>query len=500
MAEFTGFMVHVIWGGRITFQNGWLTGDETSLRTSFPIYQKINYMQLNEMAYKCVGVDPRTHTLKMIMWDDYFGNACPTEIHDDRSLESMIFLASQNPHYIGQIKIQFEQLQSLIQSSQVTQIVAGGASTSQSGGVFVDEDEEVDEEQNEEVNSDDGVSTTSEGSVENYSVEGDISEDDQNVIERPIQPTVNHNFGFLNVEEDSNRPAFDEDDGLGWDCYNDDGLIRRRMVFRNKEELVSAVRNWNIDRHREIFVEDSRPSYYEAICYTNSPHYNGPNQKRQCSWMVAATMKNKDRVCKITKWFDGHICYGSVRIAIERLFGTWQSNLAELPTYVDELLHTNPDTIVRWMFGPQVEYGVHTFKYVFWAFGPAIMAYQQCIPIVCIDGTLLKGNYIGKMLTTVAKNANGQILHVAFAVVDNESNESILNAMANQQYGWHHRYCLRHIRSNLMTKFNRNTELKKLCWRAGSTMQSNRYKGVVCGIKTLNEVAWKYLEDADHHK
>ncbi|XP_071712557.1 uncharacterized protein [Rutidosis leptorrhynchoides] len=277
--------------------------------------------------------------------------------------------------------------------------------------------------------------------------------------------------------------------------------------------------------------------------------------------MVAATMKNKDNVWIITKWFEGHICYGSVqsnnnrcltssivatdiisyicqdiayeikhiqthvkkvwkvdisyakawnfrRIAIECFFGTWQRNLAELPTYVDELLHTNPDTIVRWAFGPQVEYGVHTFKYVFWAFGPAIMAYQQCIPILCIDGTHLKGNYIGKMLTAVAKNANGKILPVAFAVVDNESNETwawflelvqthvnvsnrdlcvisdhhvgILNAMANQQYGWHHCYCL--------------------CWRDGSTMQSNRYKLAVRGIKTLSEAAWKYLEDADLHK
>ncbi|XP_071703967.1 uncharacterized protein [Rutidosis leptorrhynchoides] len=72
--------------------------------------------------------------------------------------------------------------------------------------------------------------------------------------------------------------------------------------------------------------------------------------------------------------------------------------------------------------------------------------------------------------------------------------------MANQQYGWHHRYCLRHLRSNWMTKFNRNTKLKKLCWRAGSMMQSNRYKLAVRGIRTLSEAAWKYLEDADLHK
>ncbi|XP_071734853.1 uncharacterized protein [Rutidosis leptorrhynchoides] len=261
--------------------------------------------------------------------------------------------------------------------------------------------------------------------------------------------------------------------------------------------------------------------------------------------MVATTMKNKDRVWKSIKWFEGHICYGSVQSNNNRCLTSSiiatdiisfisqdiayeQSNLAELPTYVDELLHTNPDTIVQLVFGPQVEYGVHTFKYVFWAFGLTIMAYQQCIPIVCIDGTHLKGNYIGKMLTAVARNANGQVLLVAFAVVDSQSNESwvwflemfqthvnvskrdlcvisdrhvgILNAMANQQYGWHHRYCLHHIRSNLMTKFNRNTELKKLCWRAGSTIQSNRYKLAGCGIKTLNEAAWKYLEDVNLHK
>ncbi|XP_071705394.1 uncharacterized protein [Rutidosis leptorrhynchoides] len=204
------------------------------------------------------------------------------------------------------------------------------------------------------------------------------------------------------------------------------------------------------------------------------------------------------------------------------------SNLEEVPKYVDELVHTNPDTIVRWVFCPQLEYGVHTFKYVFLAYGPTIMAYQQCILIVCIDGTHLKGNYIGKMLTAVAKIANGEILLVAFAVVHSETNESWawfleqfqthvdchsnrelcviydrhvgINAMASQQYGWHHHYCLRHIRSNLMTKYNRNTELNKFCWRAGSTIQSNRNKGAVRRAKRLNEAAWDYLEEADLHK
>ncbi|XP_071739729.1 uncharacterized protein [Rutidosis leptorrhynchoides] len=158
------------------------------------------------------------------------------------------------------------------------------------------------------------------------------------------------------------------------------------------------------------------------------------------------------------------------RIAIERIFGTWESNFAELPRYIDELEHTNPDTIERFEHGPQITSQVFTFKFVFWAFGPSIRAFNMCIPIICVNGTHLKGNYKGKFLMEATKNANGRMLHVAFAMVDKESNKSrlwflhlfrthvasrnlsdlcvisdhhqgILNVVS-QIPGWHHRYCL----------------------------------------------------------
>ncbi|XP_071704512.1 uncharacterized protein [Rutidosis leptorrhynchoides] len=136
---------------------------------------------------------------------------------------------------------------------------------------------------------------------------------------------------------------------------------------------------------------------------------------------------------------------------------------------------------------------------------PAIRAYTMCVPIICIDGTHLKGSYNGKLLLAVAKNANNQVLPIAFSIVDNETNASwtwflemfqqhvvqnrkicvisdrhsgILHAMGicTSQYGWEHRYCLRHIRSNLMKRYPRNA---------------------IRAIKRASPAGWKYLKDSD---
>ncbi|KAK1414813.1 hypothetical protein QVD17_30572 [Tagetes erecta] len=123
------------------------------------------------------------------------------------------------------------------------------------------------------------------------------------------------------------------------------------------------------------------------------------------------------------------------------------------------------------------------FRYMFWAFRPSIEAFSFCIPVISIDATHLKGPYKGKILMAVSKNPNNMILPVAYAIVDEETNESwkwflqqfeehvedpkrrklcvisdrhagIKHAMDNLP-SWkephaYHRFCLRHVRSNFM--------------------------------------------------
>ena len=46
------------------------------------------------------------------------------------------------------------------------------------------------------------------------------------------------------------------------------------------------------------------------------------------------------------------------------------------------------------------------------------------MPVICIDATHLRGTYKGKILMAVTKNANNMILPLAYAVVDEETNNS----------------------------------------------------------------------------
>ncbi|KAL4557076.1 hypothetical protein LXL04_035246 [Taraxacum kok-saghyz] len=185
---------------------------------------------------------------------------------------------------------------------------------------------------------------------------------------------------------------------------------------------------------------------------------------------------------------------------------------------------SNPNTIVKWFHCPNSSSDVVTFKYVFWAFGPAIDAVCLCRPVISVNACHLKGSYKGKILVAVTKDANNSILPFAYAIVDEETSHSwgwffynlrnfvvqdrqlcvisdrhkgIINAMENLQ-DWkvpfaYHRFCLRHVRSNFMQKF-KNVSLKKLCWSIGSTTQERKYVTYMKEIKNFDIEAWKYLK------
>nr|XP_043621865.1 uncharacterized protein LOC122593508 [Erigeron canadensis] len=171
-----------------------------------------------------------------------------------------------------------------------------------------------------------------------------------------------------------------------------------------------------------------------------------------------------------------------------------------------------------------------TFKYVFWAFGPAINAFHLCPPIISIDGAHLKGSYMGKLLIAVTKDANNNILPIAYVIVDEETSHSwcwflynfrlfvardrqlcvisdrhkgIAHAMTNLDE-WketlaYHCFCLRHVRSNFIKRYE-NLSLKRFCWAIGSTTQERKFLGYKRQIKEINIEAWHYLEQIDKSK
>ncbi|XP_076888152.1 uncharacterized protein LOC143538478 [Bidens hawaiensis] len=356
-------------------------------------------------------------------------------------------------------------------------------------------------------------------------------------------------------------------------------VVRLGMYFENKDDVIFGVRSWNIECGKELYVVESKSAKRRARCNSTNPkcktnYSRGP----PCNWYVNAVKKKNDHMWQIIIWVNSHNCYGTVvgnnnislksrdiatriihnmrediaysvkqirasikdqlhvdvsyskawrarKEAVERIYGSWESNFRELPQYIAALQTSNPGTVVEWLHGPTGPSDCFTFKFVFWAFGPAIKTFQHCMPIISVDGTHLKGSYGGKMLIAVMKNANKYIVPIAFTIVDEETVENwkwfftqlwvhiashrgeklclisdrhkgIINALKNLRV-WKencvHRFCLRHIRSNFMQKF-KVSKLKRICWIIGSTTQVRKYNHSVGIMKRMNTNAWDYLK------
>jgi hypothetical protein len=78
------------------------------------------------------------------------------------------------------------------------------------------------------------------------------------------------------------------------------------------------------------------------------------------------------------------------------------------------------------MLNPDSYYDIKTYDHVsrpgkqvlqraFLALDPAIAAFKQCRPVICIDGTFLTGKYKGTILTAMAADDNNQLLPLTIA-------------------------------------------------------------------------------------
>ena len=84
----------------------------------------------------------------------------------------------------------------------------------------------------------------------------------------------------------------------------------------------------------------------------------------------------------------------------------------------------SPGTKYKLLMDDNYERGTYKFKSVFWAFRPCIVGFKHCRPVMSIDATHLYGKYKGKLLITMATDANNKIYPLAFAIVESESTET----------------------------------------------------------------------------
>ncbi|XP_047961462.1 uncharacterized protein LOC125206219 [Salvia hispanica] len=396
------------------------------------------------------------------------------------------------------------------------------------------------------------LSSSSSDTILSDDSQADISSDEE-VIYKPVVQVPD-------VGNEHNTMYWDEEHPY---------RINAGTKFDSKLHVKTAITMWSLRQHRQFRVVESKLRRWHAKCkYPAGRTEDGvaiisetdAEKANECSWEVSVTQRAHDDMWEIRKWVERHSCEGhrndrghanfsssmialcirhqllknaeykaaavrnfvhdkfhvvisykkawyARRRAIEIVFGGWEESFRQLPSYMLELQSRNPGTIVEWKHNELLSQGRNkVFYYVFWALGPAIHAFQECQPVLTIDGTHLRGRFKGKLLVACGVDANKKTLPIAYAVVDEETGDSwqwfldhvrihvvkyqrevciisdrhkgIIKAMRSDEWKkppiCHHKWCLVHLRKNIMAKC-KGINVKGKIWGLGITTQVRKY-------------------------
>nr|AAM19059.1 putative transposase related protein [Oryza sativa Japonica Group] len=209
---------------------------------------------------------------------------------------------------------------------------------------------------------------------------------------------------------------------------------------------------------------------------------------------------------------------------IEMRFGTYEASYDNLPRLLGVIEERNPGSSYEVKKFPSIEHpSKSVLQRAFLALHACKMAFVNCRPVLCIDGTFLTGKYRGQILTAIGVDGNNQVLPLAFAFVESENTDSwywflklvktkvvgmrpnvclihdrhagILRAIEELQFGsmergypgvWEDvqsRWCMRHMGANFFKQF-KNKELMNMFKRLCNQNQEKKF----------NEL-WKRLDE-----
>ncbi|XP_071723281.1 uncharacterized protein [Rutidosis leptorrhynchoides] len=291
--------------------------------------------------------------------------------------------------------------------------------------------------------------------------------------------------GFNTGRESSSRPR----GRRGYGPSDEDHIVPRVAdyhVFSNmdgpdEEEVQGAIALWLARRGAEYRTIVSDQTVWAAEC-VNRPNRRDkkPFNGTVCNWRIRASFKGEYRTWQMTVWCEGHNCDGAnnvqddrnisqnhvvhviigkirnrpsyriksivedcetyfgckigrkkswdgKRVAMNTLYGDWETNFRQLHSYMRALEHCNDGTKVQWKF--KKEDGVinsrrKIFRYVFWYFGATKLTFEHSYPVVTVDAMHLRGAYKDKAIVALVKTANHRVVPVAYAIIDEESNHS----------------------------------------------------------------------------
>nr|AAX95097.1 transposon protein, putative, mutator sub-class [Oryza sativa Japonica Group]ABA91665.1 transposon protein, putative, Mutator sub-class [Oryza sativa Japonica Group] len=359
--------------------------------------------------------------------------------------------------------------------------------------------------------------------------EGDSSDEETDI--NPAEWASQDFSGLIVSKEDSVR----------WE-YKENEVIQG-AIYSRAEDMKEAVKHFAVSLHREFSVAKSNRSQYEVQCV---------KEKDGCPWRVHAykgkwkdywtvsvvtkhtcflpgvqkyhrnitcafvasemyahvidnlTYEPRSIIRHIEETYKYTISYAKAWRAkhkiIEMRFGTYEASYDNLPRLLGVIEGRNPGSSYEVKKFPSIEHpGKSVLQRAFLALHACKMAFVNCRPVLCIDGTFLTGKYRGQILTAIGVDGNNQVLPLAFAFVESENTDSwhagILRVIEELQFGsmepgypgvWddvQSRWCMCHMGANFFKQF-KNKELMNMFKRLCNQNQEKKF----------NEL-WKRLDE-----
>ncbi|KAL7215301.1 hypothetical protein ACSBR1_027465 [Camellia fascicularis] len=111
------------------------------------------------------------------------------------------------------------------------------------------------------------------------------------------------------------------------------------------------------------------------------------------------------------------VAWLGVEKARNEVFGDHDMSFDQLRWYNDAVMQNNPRSYIDLDFEQQTG----RFVRYFISFRVCIDGFNNCRPLLFLDGTFLKGRFKGTLLAATAKDRNKGLFPVAFAIVDSEN-------------------------------------------------------------------------------
>ncbi|XP_052728479.1 uncharacterized protein LOC128195279 [Vigna angularis] len=116
------------------------------------------------------------------------------------------------------------------------------------------------------------------------------------------------------------------------------------------------------------------------------------------------------------------MAYRTKDIASDNVDGSFKDQYRRIYDYANEVLAHNPGSTVKVKVEENVDEAI--FRRFYTCLKACKDSFVSCRPIIGLDGAFLKGKYDGEMLTAVGRDANDQMLPLAYVVVEVEKKDT----------------------------------------------------------------------------